>query len=52
MLPMMARNVLESIRLIANVSRVFADRCVDGIEANVERAVMNARGHADRSSRR
>src|SRR6185437_8081361 len=37
MLPVMARNVLESIRLLANVSRVFADRCVAGIEANVER---------------
>jgi fumarate hydratase class II len=37
MLPVIARNVLESIRLIANVSRVFADRCVSGIEANVER---------------
>ena len=37
MLPVMARNVLESIRLIANVSRVFADRCVAGIEANADR---------------
>jgi fumarate hydratase class II len=37
MLPVMARNVLESIRLIANVSRVFADRCIAGIEANVDR---------------
>ena len=37
MLPVMARNVLESIRLLANMSRLFADRCVDGIEANVER---------------
>ena len=36
MLPVMARNVLESIRLLANISRVFADRCVDGITANVE----------------
>ncbi|MUL39759.1 class II fumarate hydratase [Streptomonospora sp. PA3] len=36
-LPMIARNVLESIRLLANVSRVFADRCVAGIEANEER---------------
>ncbi|MGY1747029.1 class II fumarate hydratase [Blastococcus sp. SYSU D00695] len=36
-LPLMARNVLESIRLLANVSRVLADRCVDGITANVER---------------
>ncbi|MDQ2837606.1 MAG: class II fumarate hydratase [Actinomycetota bacterium] len=37
MLPVIARNVLESIRLIANVSRVFADKCISGIEANVER---------------
>ncbi|HEU5268085.1 MAG TPA: class II fumarate hydratase [Jatrophihabitans sp.] len=37
MLPVIARNVLESIRLLANVSRVFADRCVSGIEANVDR---------------
>ena len=36
MLPVMARNVLESIRLLANISRVFADRCVAGIIANVE----------------
>lgn len=35
-LPMIARNVLESIRLLANVSRLFADRCVAGIEANEE----------------
>ena len=38
MLPMLARNVLESIRLLANVSRLLADRCVDGITANVDRA--------------
>jgi fumarate hydratase class II len=37
MLPVMARNILESIRLLANISRLFADRVVDGIEANVER---------------
>jgi fumarate hydratase class II len=42
MLPMLARNVLESIRLIANVSRLFADRCVDGITANEERCRMYA----------
>lgn len=36
MLPVMARNILESIRLLSNVSNVFADRCVDGITANVE----------------
>ena len=37
MLPMMARNVLESIRLLRQRRRLFADRCVDGITANVER---------------
>ena len=37
MLPVMARNLLESIRLLASVSRLFADRCVAGIEADVER---------------
>ena len=36
-LPLMARNVLESIRLLANVSRILADRSIDGITANVER---------------
>jgi fumarate hydratase class II len=36
MLPVIARNVLESVRLITNVSRLLADRCVAGIEANVE----------------
>jgi fumarate hydratase class II len=37
MLPVMARNILESIRLLANISRLFADRCIDGIVANEER---------------
>ncbi len=36
-LPVIARNVLESIRLLANVTRLFADRCVAGIEADVDR---------------
>jgi fumarate hydratase class II len=36
-MPMMARNVLESIRLLTNVSRAFADKCIAGIEANEER---------------
>jgi fumarate hydratase, class II len=36
-MPMMARNLLESIRLLTNVVRAFADKCVDGIEANEER---------------
>ncbi len=37
MLPVMARNLLESIRLLANVSRLLADRCVDGMVADEAR---------------
>ncbi|HVW80722.1 MAG TPA: class II fumarate hydratase [Mycobacteriales bacterium] len=37
MLPVIARNLLESIRLIANCSRLLADRCIDGTTADVER---------------
>jgi fumarate hydratase class II len=37
MMPVMARNLLESIRLLANASRVLADRCVDGLRADVDR---------------
>ena len=44
MLPMLARNVLESIRLLANASPLLADRCVDGIEADVERCREYAEG--------
>jgi fumarate hydratase, class II len=36
-MPVIARNLLESIRLLGNVTRPFADRCVAGIEADVER---------------
>jgi fumarate hydratase class II len=37
MMPVMARNVLESVRLLANASRLLADRCIDGITPDVER---------------
>jgi fumarate hydratase class II len=37
MMPMMADQLLESIRLLANASRNLADRCVKGIEANEDR---------------
>lgn len=36
-IPMMARNVLESSRLLANTARQFATKLVDGIEPNVDR---------------
>jgi fumarate hydratase class II len=34
--PMIARNLLQSIGLLASAARLLADRCVDGIEANRE----------------
>jgi fumarate hydratase class II len=37
MLPVMARNLLESIRLLTAVSGLFADRCVAGLVADEER---------------
>jgi fumarate hydratase class II len=36
MLPVIARNLLESVRLLAAAARLLADRCVAGITANVE----------------
>ena len=34
--PLIARNLLESIRLLASTARIFAEKCVSGIEANLE----------------
>ncbi|MER7665209.1 MULTISPECIES: class II fumarate hydratase [unclassified Streptomyces] len=38
MLPVMAKNLLESVRLLGNAARLLADRTVDGVTAHVERA--------------
>jgi fumarate hydratase class II len=45
-IPVMARNLLQSIRLLAAASRALAERCVRGIEADVERC----RRYAESSS--
>jgi fumarate hydratase class II len=37
MMPVMAHNILESIRLLGNVTDTFTEKCVVGIEANEER---------------
>jgi fumarate hydratase, class II len=37
MMPVMARNLLESIRLLSTSTTLLADRCVAGITANEER---------------
>ena len=42
MLPVMARNLLESIRLLSRVSRALAEKCVKGIEADEERCRLYA----------
>lgn len=42
MLPVIAKNVLESVRLLANAARLLADRTVDGVVAHRERALEYA----------
>ncbi len=37
-IPVIARNLLESVRLLAKVADVFVEKCLDGIQANRERA--------------
>ena len=37
MMPVIGQNLLDSIRLLSSASRLLADRCVDGIIADVER---------------
>jgi fumarate hydratase class II len=44
MLPMLSRNLLESIRLLSTASVLFADRCVSGIAADQARAREYAEG--------
>jgi fumarate hydratase, class II len=36
--PLLAKNILESVKLLASASRLFAEKCIDGIEANRENA--------------
>ena len=39
MMPVMAYDLLQSISILSNVSRVFAEKCVSGITANVDRCL-------------
>ncbi len=41
MMPVIAYNLLQSIELLTNATRVFALRCVNGLEADVERCERN-----------
>ena len=36
--PLLARNILDSVKLLASASRLFAEKCIDGIEAQRENA--------------
>jgi len=43
-IPLIVRNLLESIRLLANVSDIFAEKCLAGTEADAERAASLVEG--------
>ena len=43
-IPLMARNLLQSIALLAAASELFAEKCVDGIEANLAGCEASAEG--------
>src|SRR3954470_9126199 len=43
-IPLMARNLLQSIHLLTSASRMLAEKCVDGTEANVEGCERSAEG--------
>ncbi|HUO71088.1 MAG TPA: class II fumarate hydratase [Solirubrobacteraceae bacterium] len=40
--PLVARNLLESIRLLSSAARIFAEKCIDGIKANEEGTTRSA----------
>src|SRR3990172_9278424 len=43
-IPLMARNLLDSVKLLSSASRLLAEKCVDGIEANRDRNEQYAEG--------
>jgi fumarate hydratase class II len=43
-IPLLARNLLQSLEFLANASRLFAVNCVDGITANTQRLEAYAEG--------
>jgi fumarate hydratase, class II len=43
-IPLIARNLLQSIGLLASTSELFAEKCVDGIEANLAGCEASAEG--------
>ena len=49
--PLIARNLLDSIKLLASASRLLDEKCVDGIEANRERTSTTPRRPSPRQRR-
>ena len=47
-IPLMARNLLQSIQILSSASVMFASKCVDGIEAEPRGLRALGRGHAGR----
>jgi fumarate hydratase class II len=43
-IPLIARNLLQSLRLLSSATRAFAEKCVDGIEVNKAGAAASAGG--------
>jgi fumarate hydratase, class II len=43
-IPLIARNLLQSIALLASTSELFAEKCIDGIEANLAGCAASAEG--------
>jgi fumarate hydratase class II len=43
-IPLIARNLLQSIHLLTSASQLFAEKCIDGIEANLEGCERSAEG--------
>jgi fumarate hydratase class II len=43
-IPLIARNLLQSLRLLSSAMRVFAEKCVDGIEVNKAGVAASAGG--------
>jgi fumarate hydratase, class II len=43
-IPLIARNLLQSLHLLSTASELFAEKCVDGIEANLEGCERSAEG--------
>jgi fumarate hydratase class II len=43
-IPLIARNLLQSLRLLSAATRAFAEKCVDGIEVNKAGAAASAGG--------